>query len=166
MKKINVGVIVNTHGLKGEVKIKITSDFPDLRFAKRAHVYFDDGSETIELIVKATRFNKEMLLVVFEGYDDINKIEKYKGKTLYVYENQLQPLEEDEAYFFEMMNSVVYDMQENIIGSVVEVIETGANVVLRVRQDEEEKLIPFVKAFVKEFDKEKKIMHVELVEGL
>lgn len=166
MKKLNVGVIVNTHGLKGEVKVKVLSDFPQLRFTKGASVYMEVQDTTLELVVKSVRFNKDMLIVLFEGYDHINDIECYKGSTLFIYEDQLQALEEDEAYFFEMMDSEVYDMEEHYVGRVVELIETGANVVLRVKREDKQTLIPFVKAFVKEFDKEQKIMHVEVMEGL
>lgn len=166
MKKINVGIIVNTHGLRGEVKIKLLSDFPHLRFAKGAQVYMEYAKEEKELIVAGARVNKDMLIVRFEGCDDINIVEPWKGAVLYIYEDQLQDLDEDEAYFYEMKDARVYDMKETYLGVVNEIIETGANVVLRVSDGEKQMLIPFVKAFVKEFDRKEKIMHVEVMEGL
>ncbi|MEG0273986.1 ribosome maturation factor RimM [Amedibacillus sp. YH-ame10] len=166
MKTIKVGVLVNTHGLKGEVKVKPLTDFPQLRFAKKANVYIDVNQKSIELTIQTVRVQKDMLLVTFNGYEDINLVESWKGSTLYIHEEQLHELEDDEAYFYEMMDSEVYDLSNQYIGKVSEIIETGANVVLRVVNGEDMKLIPFVKHFVKEFDKEKKIMHVEMMEGL
>ena len=65
-----------------------------------------------------------------------------------------------------MMDASVYDMDDNYIGKVIEVIETGANAVLRVQTEGKDILIPFVRTFVKEFDRKEKIMKVELMEGL
>lgn len=166
MKKIKVGTIVNTHGLRGDVKVKTCSDFPDLRFAKGAILYMQINNDIKELHVHSAREQKDMLLIRFENIEDINMVEPWKGNTLFIYENQLQELEEDEAYFYEMMDSDVYDMDDVYLGKVTEVIETGANVVLRVRHEEQQILIPFVKTFVKSFDKKEKLMHVEVMEGL
>lgn len=166
MKNIKVGMIVNTHGLRGDVKIKLLSDFPELRFAKGAKVYrtCDQGEQ--ELTIQSSRMQKDMLITKFEGFEDINLVEGWKGSVLYIHEDQQQKLEDDEAYFHEIMHSEVYDREEHLLGTVVEIIETGANAVLRVQGVEREYLIPFVKSFVVAFDKEAKIMHVEMMEGL
>lgn len=166
MEKIKVGILTNTHGLRGEVKVKITSDFWEERFAKNAVLYINVDGRTKELCVVNARLHKGMLIVKFKDYDDINQVEHWKGNALYIFKEQLHELNEDEAYYHEMMNARVQDIDGNEIGTVVELIETGANLVLRVRGEKREFLIPFVKAFVTMFDKEKKIMQVTMMEGL
>ena len=165
MKQIKIGALVNTHGLKGEVKVKPLTDFPDIRFAKGNTINVQYKETLIPVIIKNVRDQKGMLLICFEGYNDINQVEAWKGSALSVEEEQLHELEEDEAYFFELMNCEVLDEQKHLLGTVSEVIETGANAVLRVNGDREY-LIPYVKAFVTDFDRENKKIRVKMVEGL
>lgn len=165
MKQIKIGALVNTHGLKGEVKVKPLTDFPDIRFAKGNTINVQYKDTLIPVKIKNVRDQKGMLLICFEGYNDINQVEAWKGSALSVKEEQLHELEEDEAYFFELMNCEVVDEQKHLLGIVSEVIETGANAVLRVNGDREY-LIPYVKAFVTDFDRENKKISVKLVEGL
>lgn len=165
MKQIKIGTLVNTHGLKGEVKVKPLTDFPDIRFAKGNTINVQYKETLIPVTIKNVRDQKGMLLICFEGYGDINQVEAWKGSALSIEEEQLHELEEDEAYFFELMNCEVLDEQQHLLGVVNEVIETGANAVLRVK-GEREYLIPYVKAFITEFDRENKKIRVKMVEGL
>ena len=76
-----VGVIANTHGVRGEVKVYPTTDDP-ARFKKLKKVLLDTGKEKLELEVAQVKFFKNMVIVKFKGIDNINDIEKYKGKGL------------------------------------------------------------------------------------
>ena len=163
MEKIRVGVIVNTHALKGEVKVKSFSDFDEQRFAKGSVLYISYHNELIEVVVKSARESKGLLLVLFEGYEHINLIEKYKGCELFIKSSDLHELEEDEVYFHDLMMCDVYLEDNTYLGKVEEVLETGANAVLRVNKTI---LIPFVKAFIKESDIENKKIVIFKVEGL
>lgn len=165
MKQIKIGVLVNTHGLKGEVKVKPMTDFVDIRFQKGNTINIQYNDTIIPVTIKHVREQKDMLLVTFDGYDDINKVEAMKGSVLSIDETSLHELEEDEAYYFELQDCEVYDTNQNHIGTVCEVIETGANAVLRV-SGEKEYLIPYVKAFITEFDAKEKRIIVNMVEGL
>lgn len=165
MKQIKIGVLVNTHGLKGEVKVKPMTDFPDIRFQKGNTINIQYQNTLIPVTIKQVREQKDLLLLTFEGYDDINQLEPWKGSILSIDESQLHELEEDEAYYFELQDCEVYDNENQLLGTVSEVIETGANAVLRVR-GEREYLIPYVKAFVTDFDAEAKRITVKMVEGL
>lgn len=166
MKEINIGILVNTHGLRGEVKVKCLSDFPEIRFCKGAKMFIHTASGKLELCVERVRESKGLLIVKFKDYYDINQVEIWKGSKLTIDEQDLQELDEYEAYYHEMMEAKVYDMDDNYIGKVIEVIETGANAVLRVAAEDKAILIPFVRTFVKEFDRKEKIMKVELMEGM
>ena len=165
MKQIKIGVLVNTHGLKGEVKVKPMTDFPDIRFQKGNTINIQYQNTLLPVTIKQVREQKDLLLITFEGYDDINQVEPWKGSILSIDESQLHELEEDEAYYFELQDSEVYDKDNQLLGTVIEVIETGANAVLRVR-GERDYLIPYVKAFVIDFDAEAKRITVKMVEGL
>ncbi len=80
---LRVGVIANTHGLKGEVKVFPTTDDPE-RFKMLKEVILDTGKEKLNLTVQSVRFFKNLVIVKFKEYNNINDIEKYKGKDLLV----------------------------------------------------------------------------------
>lgn len=168
MRQIHIGVIVNTHGLQGDVKVKSVTDFPEIRFQKGNEVCLQWKGEQRILCIERIRQANNVYLMKFEGYDHINMVEDWKGAILTIDEGDLHTLEEDEAYFFELQDSEVYDMQEHYLGKVIEVIETGANAILRVQVADKQVLIPFVSVFVKEFDKINKKMKVDIhrLEGL
>lgn len=166
MKLIRIGILANTHGLRGEVKIKSLSDFTELRFVKGAQIYLQHQGELLPLTITQIREARGLLVVKFQGYDDINQVEPWKGDDIVLYEEDLHELEEDEAYFYELIDCDVVDMNNQYLGKVVEVIETGANAILRVRNDDKDVLIPYVKAFVKKFDRSLKQIQVEMLDGM
>lgn len=163
MEKIKVGVIVNTHGLKGEVKVKSFSDFNKERFAKGKKLFIEEANTFIEVKVHTYREHNGMVLISFENREDINLIEKYCRCDLYVSKADLHELEANEVYFYELMNCEVYDEEGNQVGVVEDVFDTGANAVLRVNQ---KILIPYVDAFIKEVDTANKKIIIHMMEGL
>lgn len=165
MDYITIGTMVNTHGLKGEVKIKPQTHFVEERFAKRAHIFLQYENNLLELEIKSVREHKGMLLVCFEGYTDINQVEAWKGSKLFIKEEQLTPLDEDEIYYRDLLDMQVETTSGQELGNVSEIIETGANIVIRVK-GEREVLIPYVKTFIKEVHMEDKKLIVELLDGM
>lgn len=163
MERIKIGIIVNTHGLKGEVKIKSFSDFNAIRFQKKKSICIFYQNEYIDVVIASFRENKGNVFVSFEGYQDINLIEKFRNCEVYVDREQLHELDEDEVYFIDLMGCKVYLEDDTYIGEVNDVLETGANAVLRVNQ---KTLIPYVKAFVKEADIANKKIVIYAIEGL
>lgn len=159
---IKIGKLVNTHALKGEVKIKSYTDFYEERFKKGNTIYVLFENQYLPLIVSKTRLHKDLIYANFEGYDHINKIEKYKSCDLYVKKDEIHELEEDEYYFHELVGCKVFDPQ--YIGDVVEVLDYPAQQILVVSNDRI--MIPFVEAFVKEIDIKNKIINVKLIEGM
>ena len=83
MNQVIVGKIVNTHGIKGELKVKASTDFIEERFQKGATLYLEYQGQTIEMTVASHRFHKGHVLVTFENHRDINLVEKYKEKPVY-----------------------------------------------------------------------------------
>ncbi|MDP4083013.1 MAG: ribosome maturation factor RimM [Bacillota bacterium] len=168
-KWYNVGKIVNTQGLKGEVRVISKTDFPEERYKKGNNLYlFLSKSETpITLTVKSHRTHKTFDLLTFEGYDDINLVEKFKEGILKVSESQLIELEEDEFYFHEIIGCSVITASGEEIGKVTEILTPGANDVWVVKgKDGKEVLIPYIVDVVKKVDIKEKTITIEPMEGL
>ena len=162
---LQVGVISSTHGIRGEVKVFPTTDDP-LRFKKLKKVLLDTGRERLELEIQSVRFFKQFVIVKFKGIDNINDIEKYKGKGLFVPREDAVPLDEDEYYIADLIGMEVFT-EDGRFGVVKDVMETGANEVYIVESDEHgEVLIPAIRQCVLDINVEEKKMLVRLLDGL
>ncbi len=168
MEYIEIGRAVNTHGLKGELKIESWSDFDEIRYEAGNTVYIEYRDEMIPLTVKTYRSHKGFALVSFEGYQDINLVEKFKGCILLVNAEDRPDLEEGEYYFDELIGFKAVDENGSLIGEVISVEETaGAQNNLRVeRSDGTTVLIPNVPAFVTEINDETETITIHVIEGL
>ncbi|MBS9334513.1 ribosome maturation factor RimM [Fructobacillus sp. M1-13] len=162
-----IGTIVNTHGIKGELKVKAITDFADERFAKGATVYrLVDGDYLKETVEKA-RLHKGMWLVTFAGVTNINEVEAYKGQELYVAEEDRNDLDDGEYYYSDIIGCTVQDVDGKIIGTVKEIMETGANDVWIVkRQQGADALIPVILDVVKEVNVADQMITIDVLEGL
>ena len=162
---LQVGVISSTHGIRGEVKVFPTTDDP-LRFKKLKKVLLDTGREQLELEVQSVKFFKQFVIVKFKGIDNINDIEKYKGKGLFVPREDAVPLDEDEYYIADLIGMEVFT-EDGRFGVVKDVMETGANEVYIVDSDDHgELLIPAIRQCVLDVNVEEKKMLVRLLDGL
>ena len=123
---LQVGVITQTHGVRGEVKVFPTTDDVN-RFKKLKQVILDTGKETMPLEIQSVKFFKQFVILKFKGIDNINDIEKYKRCSLYVTREHAVALEEDEYFIADMIGMEVCTEDGNIFGTLKDVIETGAN---------------------------------------
>ncbi|MCR5624167.1 MAG: ribosome maturation factor RimM [Lachnospiraceae bacterium] len=116
-----VGVIANTHGLRGQVKVYPTTDDVN-RFKKLKSVYIDTGNNNyMEVHPQSVSFFKNMVIMGFKEFDNINQIEKFKGMDLLIDRENAIPLEEDEFYIADMINAPVYaDNLDEIIAEILE----------------------------------------------
>ena len=160
-----VGVIANTHGIRGEVKIFPTTDDVK-RFDYLKEAYIDAGKEKIKVEVSNVRYFKNLVIVKFKGIDNINDIERYKGKDLLVTRENALPLEEGEYYLADIIGANVYTEDGNLFGSLEDVIETGANLVYSVQHEGKEVLLPVIDDCVKEVNVEEKKVIVNIMKGL
>jgi 16S rRNA processing protein RimM len=168
-KWFNVGKIVNTHGIKGEVRVISSTDFPNERYAKgnTLYIFTENESNPTEVVVSSHRVHKNFDLLTFEGYPAVNDVEKFKGSILKVSENQLGSLDEGEFYYHEIIGCTVHSEEGELIGKIKEIIATGANDVWVVgRQGEKDVLIPYIDDVVKEIDTRSKIITIHIMEGL
>lgn len=163
---LKVGVITTTHGVRGEAKVYPTTDEPE-RFLELDYVLLDTGRELRKLEIKNVKFFKNLVILKFKGVNNINDIEKYKGRDLWIPREEGQELEEDEYYIADLlgMSVVLEDGQE--FGTLKDVMETGANDVYIIDSAEHgEVLLPAIKECILDVDLEKNIMTIHLMKGL
>ncbi|WP_188205784.1 ribosome maturation factor RimM [Alkalibacillus aidingensis] len=164
---LNVGKIVNTHGVRGEVRVIAVTDF-DERFEPGSRLYIlDEQQSPTELIVKTHRKHKQFDLLSFEGYESINEVEPLKNYQLKVAQEDLHELDEGEFYYYEIIGCQVYLTDGSHIGHVKEILSPGANDVWVVqRQGKKDALIPYIDDVVKQVDIENQRIVIEEMEGL
>lgn|SRR5690625_646581 len=161
-----VGKIINTHGIKGEVKVKRITDFEE-RFQVGETVYIEIDKEELPLTIDGYRKHKNNDLLHFEGYNSINDVEHFKGISLYIKEAQLTELEENEFYYHEIIGCTVETTTGEFIGVIDHILSPGANDVWVVKNEAgKEMLIPYIEQVVKEVHVNDKKVIIELMEGL
>ena len=168
MEYIEIGKAVNTHGLKGELKIESWSDFDEIRYQKGNTVYLHKDQEYIPSNVYSVSVHKVYSVVSFEGYEDINLIEQYKGYTVCMSKEERHPLPEGEYYADELNGFAVVDEDGKVLGTLVDVEGTsGAQNNFRVQTPEKRQfLVPNVPEFIKSIDTEEKRITIHVEEGL
>ena len=164
---LRVGVISNTHGVRGEVKVFPTTDDVN-RFKKLKNVKLDTKKEYIDLEIQSVKFFKKFVIVKFKGIDNINDIEQYKGMDLYVTRDNAVKLAPNENFICDLVGcSIINDEDNSVVGELVDVMITGANDVYVVRTpDNKEVLLPVTKECVLDVNIDKKEILVHLLPGL
>ena len=165
-KFLQVGVISSTHGVRGEVKVFPTTDDVK-RFKKLKNVILDTGKEHMPLEVESVKFFKQFAILKFKGIDNINDIEKYKGKSLLVDRKHAVKLQKDEYFIADMVGLKVFTEDKNFFGVLKEVLETGANDVYIIDTEKHgEVLVPAIKQCILDVNIEEGYMVIHLLEGL
>ena len=157
---IEAGRIVNTHGVRGEIKIEVWLDSP--RFLKSFKRFALDSGE--ELKVLDAKIHKDFVIARLEGVDDVNAAMRLKGKTLFV-RREDAALPKGAFFLQDIINARVVDESGAEIGTLVDIIETPASNVYVVKGATEH-LIPAVPEFVKKTDPDAGIITVHLIEGM
>lgn len=169
MDLVKVGQIVNTQGIKGEVRVISQTDFPDQRFKKGNLLYVKDKGTTVSLTIKSHRVHKQFHLLSFLDHLSINDVEKYKGSFLSVALDQLDSdeLKEDEFYYSDIIGLTVLDEKGNEQGKVKEILALPANDVWVVEdQHQNEWMLPYIEEVIKKVDLTSRVVHIEMMEGL
>ena len=163
---LRVGVITTTHGVRGEVKVYPTTDDAE-RFLELEEIWLDTGKERLPLKIQNVKFFKNMVILKFEGYDDINAVQAWRQKDLLVTREQAVELQEDEYFIGDLIGLHVEDEEGNALGVLRDVLETGANDVYLVsRPGEKDLMLPATKDCIREVDLESGIMRVRVLPGL
>ena len=163
---LRVGTIASTHGIRGEVKVFPTTDDVK-RFKKLKHCFLDTGKERIPLEVESVKFFKQFAILKFKDYDNINDVEKYKGKDLLVDRANAVKLQKDEYFIADLIGLKVVTDEGNDFGTLKDVLQTGANDVYVIDgTDGKEYLFPVIRECVLDVSLEKGIVTVHIMPGL
>ena len=166
ISELQVGVITQTHGIRGEVKVFPTTDDAS-RFKKLKEVIMDTGRERLDMEIEGVKFFKQYAIVKFKGLDSINDVEKYKGAKLYVTRDKAVTLKKDEYFVADLIGMRVITEDGAAFGTLKDVMATGANDVYVVeREDASEVLMPAIRECVKKIDMEQGVITVHIMEGL
>lgn len=160
-----IGKIVNTQGIKGEMRVMPSTDDLD-RFKLLETVFVQKKSGIEEYEVEGIRYHKQFVLLKLKGIDDMTNAEKLKGCDVKVTEDMAIPCEEDEYYIKDLYDMEVETDEGEKLGVISDIIFTGANDVYVVKGEEKEILIPAIKQCILKVDVENKKMIVKLLEGL
>lgn len=166
MDLLEVGKIVNTHGLRGEVKVVAWTDYPEV-FEDIEYVYVkkNDGYERLD--VKGIKYQKGNLIVKFPQIKDIDEAQMYKNKVLYAERSMLGELPEGVHYIADLIGLEIVKENGEVVGTIADVFNTGANDIYDVkREGRKNLLIPVIDEVVLNIDLENKKVTVRMMEGL
>ena len=163
---LRVGVISNTHGVRGEVKVYPTTD--DIkRFDYLEEAVIDTGKEYIDVNVTSVKYFKNMVILKFEQFNNMDQVIPYKGMDLLVTRENAIPLEEGEHFIVDLVGCKVVTDDGEDFGELVDVLQTGANGVYVVKtNDGKEVLLPVIDECVLEKDVKNKVIKIHIMKGL
>ncbi len=163
MKLIEIGQVVNTHGIRGEIKLNPWTD--DLDSLQDIEVFYDKvGSDVVALKAEKVRIHKNCAIIKLYGIDDMKTAESYRGKTLFVEKEETLP--EGRYYIADLIGLRVVSEGEEI-GTITDVFPTGANDVYEVKSPGKKPLyLPAIRQVVQEINLDKGFMKVEILDGL
>ena len=163
---LKVGVISNTHGIRGEVKVFPTTDDPR-RYLDLEDVILDTGTEKKKMEIEKVRFFKNMVILKFKGIDDINEILPYQKKNLYVTREQAVPLAENEYFIADLIGLKAVSDEGEDLGKVADVIQSAANDIYVIEKDgTPDLLIPAISECIKKVDLKAGSIKIHLLPGL
>lgn len=160
MDYIYLGKMVNTHGIKGEIRIISDFKYKEQVFKKGNLLYI--GSDRIKEEINTYRIHKNYDMVTLVGINDINDVIKYKGKDVYINRDEY---EFDGIIYEDLIGLEVYE-DNNLLGEVKNIMKSSAHPILVVTKDEKDNYIPFIDEFILNVDVENKRIDVKLIEGL
>lgn len=166
-----VGKIVNTHGIRGEIKVLSQTDFADERFAPGSILLMvnEESGESKEVKVANSREQKNVYILKLDGFNNINEVEKFKGWSLKIAESEQGKLEEGEYYYHEIIGCSVVTEEGEALGVISEILSPGANDVWVVESPKGKGkpiLLPVIDEVVLKVNVTDKLVTVRLMEGL
>ena len=163
---LEIGKIVNSHGLRGEVKVVPWMDYPE-DFAELSCVYIKQKDEYKKLTVSGVKFQKGNVIVKFLAYNDINEILQFKNSVLYADRSDLGELPEGVYYIVDLIGLKVYTESGEYVGEIADVFNAGASDIYDVKRDGKKNLLlPVIDDVVKKVDIENGKVIVNIMEGL
>jgi len=163
---VAVARIVRTRGLKGEVVAEVLTDFPKRFEGLERVIAFWPNGDREELKLEGHWFQKNRIILKFEGYDTVESGERFRGAEICVSESEAVHLEPDEYFDWKLAGCTVVTLDGNEIGIIREIMRTGGTDILVVQGEEKEFLIPFAETICVEIDIDKKVIRIDPPDGL
>ena len=161
-----IGQIVNTSGLKGVLKVKPFTDDIN-KFSNFKTIYIKTKNSLVEFKIEQVRYVKNMVMLKLAEIDTVEEAEKYRNLYIKVLRNKEEELEEDSYYVVDILGCQVSTDENQELGKVVDVFQTGSNDVYVVKDEQGKQiLLPAIKDVIKNVDIKNKIITVHLLEGL
>lgn len=160
MNYIYIGDIVNTHGIKGEVKILSHFKYKSSVFISGTCLYI--GQNKIKKVIKSYRHHKIFDMVTFVGIDDINDVLEYKGEPVYIDKNEVMI---DGILNEDLISMDVYN-DDSFIGKVTDVLNNGVYDILVIENEKNRSLVPNINEFIRKIDLDNKKIQINVIEGL
>lgn len=160
-----VGKIINTHGIKGQVKVEpITSDIDRFSHLEKAYI----GDKKLEVKLQSVRYHKGFVILKFDNYDDINLVLSFKNQFIYVNDEDRIILPEKHYFLHDLMGCNVVDTAGNKLGHIIDIMQSASNdiYVLKDNMNNKEYLIPAVNEFIKDVNIQKRIVTIDPIEGM
>ena len=164
---LHIGEIVNTHGVRGEVKIiPLTDDIR--RFDDLTNVYIEDNDTTrSEYKIESVRYHKQFVIMKFKGIDDMDTANKYRQKSLFVTRENAVKLAKNEYFIADLIGLKVTSDEGEDLGTLTDVIQTGANdVYVFSKEGMQDLLVPKIPDCIKDVNVEAGTILVHLLPGL
>ena len=160
MEYINIGKIVTTHGIKGEIKIISNFDYKKEAFKVRNKIYI--GKEKIEEEIQSYRVHKNYDMITLKGYDNINQVLKYKNNHIFINKSDLII---DGYLDTDYIGLEVY-MNNKMIGRIKNIIKIPNNSLFEIENEEKEFYVPNNKDLIEKIDIKNKKIFIKYIEGL
>ncbi|MCF0125404.1 MAG: 16S rRNA processing protein RimM [Clostridia bacterium] len=164
-KYLEIGQIVNTFGIKGEVKIKAFTD--DItKFDDRKTIYIENKGIKQEYEIEQVKYHKNMVIIKFKGIENLEQAELLRNSYLFVDRRNEKPLEEGAYYIVDLIGLEVYE-EGNLIGKVDDIYNTGSNDIYVIKDElGKQILLPGIPEVIKQIDLEGGKIIVHIIEGL
>ena len=165
-KRLEIGQIVNTFGIKGEVKVvPFTDDIK--RFDKLKNVYVKTKKESKQYKVENVKYHKNMVLIKLEGINTVENAETLRNAFLEIDRKDAIPLEEGTYFIADLIGAEVYTDEGKLLGKVDDIYNTGSNDIYVVKDElGKQILLPGIKEVIKEVLLEQEKIIVHLIPGL
>jgi len=159
-----LGEVIKTHALNGEVSILLDVDFPE-QYENMESIFLLLGGNLVPFFIESIQINSNKALVKLEDVDSLEDASKLVKAQIYLPLSQLPKLPEGQYYYHDLVGTEVFE-KSALLGNVKEVIDLGGNQLLSVVKDKTEFLVPLTDEIVREVDLTEKKIEVELPEGL
>jgi len=165
LRYLAIGKIVRAHGLRGEVSVAVLTGFPE-RFETTEWVYLGNEFEATAYRVESYRWHKDNVLLTLAGVTDRTQAEALRGQFVQVPIGEAVPLPEGAYYFYQLIGLQVQTTTGEFLGTITDIMETGANDVYVVQNEDRELLLPAIPDVIKTVDIANGTMVVQVIDGL